>query len=122
MVYLVVCLWNYGTAPDNTETALEGLREEAERLCQVQLSTDELQASKNKLLGQYALGKQTNAEIAQLYGWYETLGLGVEFDAQFQESVTHVTSEQAQSVAREYLGVPYISLVGPGEVMQDFQK
>jgi len=111
-----------GTAPDNTGTALEGLRQEAERLCQVQLSTDELQAAKNKILGQYALGKQTNAEIAQLYGWYETLGLGVEFDAQFQEAVTHVTSEQAQSVAREYLGVPYISLVGPGEVMQDFQK
>jgi predicted Zn-dependent peptidase len=35
---------------------------------------DALQAAKNKLLGQYALGKQTNAQIAQIFGWYETLG------------------------------------------------
>jgi len=34
----------------------------------------------NKLLGQYAC-KQTNAQIAQLFGWYETLGLGIEFDS-----------------------------------------
>jgi hypothetical protein len=32
-----------------------------------------------------------------------------------------IDSEQAQLVAREYLGVPYISLVGLREVMQDFQ-
>jgi predicted Zn-dependent peptidase len=102
-----------GTAPDNTAIAVEGLRTEAERLCQVELRPEELQAAKNKLLGQYALGKQTNSEIAQLFGWYETLGLGIEFDTQFQEEVAHVTAEQAQTVARNYLLSPYLSLVGP---------
>jgi predicted Zn-dependent peptidase len=102
-----------GTAPDNTAIAVEGLRTEAERLCQVELRPEELQAAKNKLLGQYALGKQTNSEIAQLFGWYETLGLGLEFDTQFQEEVAHVTAEQAQTVARNYLLSPYLSLVGP---------
>jgi predicted Zn-dependent peptidase len=92
---------------------VEGLRTEAERLCQVELRPEELQAAKNKLLGQYALGKQTNSEIAQLFGWYETLGLGIEFDTQFQEEVAHVTAEQAQTVARNYLLSPYLSLVGP---------
>ncbi|OKH26150.1 peptidase M16 [Hydrococcus rivularis NIES-593] len=102
-----------GTSPNNTAIAVEGLRTEAERLCHTELTSEELQAAKNKLLGQYALGKQTNAEMAQLFGWYETLGLGLEFDTQFQEAVARVTAEMAQKVAGNYFLEPYISLVGP---------
>jgi zinc protease len=102
-----------GTAPENTEIALNGLSQEVERLSQVKLSEDELQGAKNKLLGQYALGKQTNGEIAQLYGWYETLGLGVDFDRQFPEAISQVTPESARKVARTYLKNPFISIVRP---------
>ncbi|MGH2415925.1 MAG: insulinase family protein, partial [Microcystaceae cyanobacterium] len=70
-------------------------------------------SAKNKLLGQYALGKQTNAEIAQLFGWYETLELGIDFDTQFQETIAQITPKMAQKVASNYLLEPYISLVGP---------
>ena len=66
-----------GTAPENTEIAIALLQEEVERLTKIELSESELQGAKNKLLGQYALGKQTNSEIAQIYGWYESLGLGI---------------------------------------------
>ena len=102
-----------GTAPENTEIAIAGLRTEVERLYGAPLSTDELQTAKNKLLGQYALGKQTNAQLAQTYGWYETLGLGIEFDAQFQQDISNVTPEIAQAAARRYFIEPYVSLVGP---------
>jgi predicted Zn-dependent peptidase len=102
-----------GTAPENTATALVGLRAEVERLCSTPLSTEELQVAKNKLLGQYALGKQTNAQLAQVYGWYETMGLGIEFDTQFQQQVASVTSQIAQTAAQRYFIEPYISLVGP---------
>jgi zinc protease len=102
-----------GTAPENTTIALAGLRTEVERLCTTQLSADEFQAAKNKLLGQYALGKQTNGQIAQTYGWYETIGLGIEFDTQFQEDVVAVTLEMVQEVAERYFIEPYVSLVGP---------
>ncbi len=102
-----------GTAPQNTAIAVSGLRQEAERLYKVTLSEEELQSAKNKLLGQYALGKQTNAEIAQLYGWYESLGLGIEFDRTFLDSINQITPEQARSVASKYFQNPYISLVGP---------
>lgn len=102
-----------GTAPNNIETAYQGLRQEVKRLCEVELTPEELQASKNKLLGQYALGKQSNGQLAQLFGWYETLNQGLEFDDRFQEMVAEVTSEQMQAVAQKYLQVdPYISLVG----------
>ncbi len=102
-----------GTAPTNTQIAIEGLSTEVERLTQINLTEEELQGAKNKLLGQYALGKQTNGEIAQTYGWYETLGLGVDFDRDFQAAIPPITSEQINEVANRYLSKPYISLVKP---------
>lgn len=106
-----------GTAKENTAIALVGLRTEVELLCTSQLSEDALQAAKNKLLGQYALGKQTNAQIAQVFGWYETLGLGIAFDTEFQQEVAGVTAAVAQEVACRYLLEPYVSLVGPEEAI-----
>ncbi len=102
-----------GTAPSNTEIAIEGLSTEVERLTKETLTEEELQGAKNKLLGQYALGKQTNGEIAQTFGWYETLGLGVEFDQTFQATIPPITPERAKEVANRYLSQPYISLVKP---------
>jgi zinc protease len=110
-----------GTAPDNTAIAVEGLKMEAERLCQQTLVKYELTAAKNKLLGQYALGKQTNGEIAHLFGWYETLGLGLPFDSDFQEQVSQVTAADAQRVAQTYLQSPYLSLVGPEDKVEIFR-
>lgn len=102
-----------GTAPENTAIALSGLQTEVELLCSEKLSEATLQAAKNKLLGQYALSKQTNAQIAQLYGWYETLGLGISFDTQFQQEIDSMTAARLQQVACQYLLKPYISIVGP---------
>ncbi len=102
-----------GTAAENTAIGLAGLQSEIDRLGVIPLSSEELQAAKNKMLGQYALGKQTNAQIAQTFGWYETLGLGIEFDQTFQKQIASITTEQAQAVAQRYLTKPYISVVGP---------
>jgi zinc protease len=102
-----------GTAPTNTEIAIEGLSTEVARLTKEMLSESEIQGAKNKLLGQYALGKQTNGEIAQTYGWYEALGLGVEFDRTFQAAIAPITAEQIQEVATKYLSQPYLSIVKP---------
>lgn len=102
-----------GTAPGNTAIALSGLQTELDRLCAHPLSSEEIQTAKNKLLGQYALGKQTNSQLAQSFGWYETLGLGVEFDAQFQTAIAGVTAEAAQAAARRCFNAAYISLLGP---------
>ena len=92
-----------GTAPTNLEIAQEALGNEISRLRENPLSADELQTAKNKLIGQYALGKQTNAEFAQLYGWYETLGLGIDYDSLFPAQIEAVTVEDIQRVAQEYL-------------------
>ncbi|MDJ0649383.1 MAG: pitrilysin family protein [Xenococcaceae cyanobacterium MO_188.B19] len=102
-----------GTAPENTEIAIAGLKEEVQRLTKEKLTDSELKGAKNKILGQYALGKQTNSEIAQIFGWYESLGLGIEFDSCFQNAIAAVTSEMILEVANHYLTNPYISIVRP---------
>lgn len=102
-----------GTAPENVDIALESLQAECDRLRQQPLSAADLQIAKNKVLGQYALGKQTSAQIAHINGWYEILGLEVEFDTIFQQCVAGLTVDMLQTVAQCYLTTPYISLVGP---------
>jgi zinc protease len=102
-----------GTAPDNAAIALEGLHHEVTRLQETLLSPEELQAAKNKLLGQYALGKQTNGQIAQIFGWYELLSLGLDYDQQFQEAVAKISAVEIQQAVQRYLSQPYVSLVGP---------
>lgn len=106
-----------GTAHENTAIALKCLQTEVERLSKTTLLEDELQSAKNKLLGQYALGKQTNAQIAQVFGWYEILGLGIDFDTRFTDEVAGISPEEAQEAAGRYLTQAYISLVGPSEAI-----
>jgi len=107
-----------GTASQNTGTALEGLRYECERLANVSLTEEELKICKSKLLGQYALGKQTNGQIAQVYGWYEVMGLSLEFDRQFVEAISAVTQADVQNAAQKYFGTPAISVVGSAEALK----
>jgi zinc protease len=102
-----------GTASENTAVALTLLKTELERLSEQMLSEEEVNATKSKLLGQYALGKQTNHQIANLYGLYEYLQLGIDYDQHFVQSIQAITPEQLQHVAQQYLRNPFVSLVGP---------
>jgi zinc protease len=102
-----------GTAASNTQVAVSGLRGEVDRLCLVNLPGEELKAAKSKLLGQYALGKQTNGQLAQTYGWYELMGLSANFDAEFSTAIEQITVKQLQDTAVKYLSEPYISIVTP---------
>jgi zinc protease len=102
-----------GTAASNTKIAVSGLRAEVDRLCLELLPAAELQTTKDKLIGQYALGKQTNGQLAQTYGWYELLGLSLDFDSQFTTAIQQLTPTQIQTAADKYLTQPYISIVSP---------
>ncbi|MFZ9736637.1 MAG: M16 family metallopeptidase [Prochlorotrichaceae cyanobacterium] len=102
-----------GTAPHNQTLALKGLQREVDRLREDPLSEADLHTAKSKLLGQYALGKQTTGQLAQLFAWYEMLGLGVGFDQLFPEKIKAVTASDLQKIATQYLHTPCSSIVGP---------
>ena len=102
-----------GTAPANTERAIAGLQAEIERLRNQPLTDEELALAKRKMLGQYALSKQTNAQLAQLMGWYEMLGLGIERDRTYPSTIKALSAEAVQTAAQEHLCSPTISVAGP---------
>ena len=102
-----------GTAAANTRLALEKLAAEMQRLLAMPIPEAELLTARSKLLGQYAMGKQTNAQIAQLLGWYEVLGLGVDYDLEFPRLIRQLTPEDLWRAAQRYLRQPWVSLVGP---------
>ncbi|MEN9208059.1 MAG: pitrilysin family protein [Gloeomargarita sp. GMQP_bins_120] len=102
-----------GTAAANTQLALVKLAAEMQRLLAAPLPEAELLTARSKLLGQYALGKQTNAQIAHLLGWYEVLGLGADYDVTFPQLIRQLTPEQLWRSAQRYLRHPWVSLVGP---------
>ncbi len=109
-----------GTASENTALALSLLKAEIERLSAQTLSAEEVNSTKSKLLGQYALGKQTNHQIAHLYGLYAFLKLGADYDQQFVQNIQAITPEQLQNVAIKHLREPFISLVGPDSALSAF--
>jgi predicted Zn-dependent peptidase len=100
-----------GTAPQNIDRAKTGLEQECQRLAETALPPAELDLAKSKLLGQYALSKQTNSQLAQTYGWYECLGLSVDFDQHYQAQVQAVTPEQLQHTAQQCVQAPSIVIV-----------
>ncbi|MGK7913772.1 MAG: M16 family metallopeptidase [Synechococcus sp.] len=102
-----------GMAPSNTEQAIAGLQAEVERVRDQPLTERELTLAKRKIIGQYALSKQTNAQVAQLMGWYEMLGLGVERDRTYPQEIEALSVEAILKAAREHLRHPVISVAGP---------
>jgi zinc protease len=102
-----------GTANDKVPMAIEGLQAELQRLCVTRWNAEELSTTQSKLLGKYALSKQTNAQLAYLYGWYESLGLGWDFDKRLVTEVEKITAQRVGEVARKYFDrTPYLSVVG----------
>jgi zinc protease len=108
--HLVVYL---GTTPSNTAIALAQLQQQMTQLAAGEFTAEDLAIAQRKLLGQYALGKQTNSQLAHLLGWYEILRLGWSYDDRFQQQVATITLPQAQEVAAKYFHQPIYSLVGP---------
>ncbi len=102
-----------GTANEKVSMAINGLQGELARLCVARLSEEELADTKTKLLGKYALSKQTNGQLAYIYGWYESLGLGWDFNQTLSSSIEALTTAQIEDVAVKYFDRPYhLSVVG----------
>ena len=104
-----------------SKTKQIGLQGELARMTTVPLTAEELQVAKNKILGQYALGKQTNGQIAQTLGWYEVLGLGIAFDETFQQDIAAVTIEEVQAAAQRCFVEQVLSVLGPADAIESLR-
>lgn len=103
-----------GTNPQNLDYATKRLQEEVFRLKTEFVGTKELQEAKDKLLGHYIIGQETNLDKATTIGWFETSGRGYQFDDEYAKLINSVTESDIIEVANKYFNNNYVlSIVKP---------
>lgn len=103
-----------GTNPENLNYAQQRLMEEVFRLKTEFVGSKELQEAKDKLLGHYIIGQETNLDKATTIGWFETSGRGYEFDDEYAKLINSVTESDIIEAANKYFNDKYIlSIVKP---------
>ena len=103
-----------GTNPQNLDYATKRLKEEVFRLKTEFVGTKELQEAKDKLLGHYIIGQETNLDKATTIGWFETSGRSYQFDDEYVKLINSVTESDIIEVANKYFNNNYVlSIVKP---------
>ncbi len=97
-----------GTNPDTLEKSKQGLFNEIHRLKTEYVGDKELKDAKEKLLGNYIIGLETNLDKASAIGEYETLGQGYDFGEKYQQLINNVTDTDILEVANKYFTDNYI--------------
>lgn len=103
-----------GTNPENLEYAETKMKEEVFRLKTEFVGSKELKEAKDKLLGHYIIGQETNLDKATTIGWFELSGRGYNFDNEYAKLINSVTESDIIEVANKYFNDKYIlSIVKP---------
>ena len=76
-------------------------------------TAQELQRAKQYLIGTYALKHQRLSDRAFYFAWYELLGLGWRFDADYRRRIEAVTIQDVERIARKYLKQPVLVVAEP---------
>ncbi len=97
-----------GTNPATLDKAKAGLFEEIHRLKTEYVSDRELKDAKEKLLGNYIIGLETNLDKASVTGWYETTTRGYEFSDRYENLINSVTDADIIETANKYFTDNYI--------------
>lgn len=103
-----------GTNPENLNYAQSRMLEEVFRLKKEFVGSKELQEAKDKLLGHYIIGQETNLDKATTIGWFEASGRGYKFDDQYAQLINSVTESDIIEAANKYFNNNYVlSIVKP---------
>ncbi len=100
-----------GTNPETLEKAKTGLFEEINKLKTEYVGDKELSDAKEKLLGNYIVGLETNLDKATNTGWFEASTRGYEFKDRYEDLINSVTDADIIEVANKYFTNNYIMSV-----------
>ncbi len=101
------------TSPDNADAAETEMLAEIERLRRADVSEAELERAKGYLLGNLEMDRRTNARQAWYLAFFELVGMGWDFPAQYARAVAAVTVADVRRAAERYLVRPTIVVVRP---------
>gem|GEM_PF-6851409 len=82
--------------------AVAGLKREMDRFKTELITEEEYIRAKNKLVGTYALQRNTMEDQAEFISLWEGLGLGAKFEDQYLQNVLAPTREDIRRVAQKY--------------------
>jgi zinc protease len=105
-----------GTAPENLERAIAGLRGEIARLVEEGVTAEELETAVLYLTGSFVFHFQRNSQIAEFLLEAETYGLGFDYLEKYPELIRGVTVEDVDRVSREYIDPQNLTTVVVGPV------
>ncbi len=91
-----------GTEPKNIKTAIDGFKEEIDKIKNIPVGEKELTDAKNNVTGKRGFYFETNALVSSITGLYEAQGLGYNYEEKFVKSIKEVTAEDIQKCAKEY--------------------
>lgn len=104
-----------GTAPENLDRAIDGLREQIALMAERGPSDAEVAEAKAYLTGSSVFDYETNAQVAAFLSTAEICGLGFDEPQRYMEEVSRVTTRDVRRAARDYIKPDALCLVVVGE-------
>jgi predicted Zn-dependent peptidase len=84
------------------------------------ISEEELASAKMNAIGKRQFYQETNTLEAILKGYYEFLGLGLDFEEKLIDRINKATSEELLAVAKKYFSVPTaLSVLAPKKYIEE---
>jgi zinc protease len=105
-----------GTAPENLDRAIAGLRGEIARIVEGGVTEEELDIAQSYLTGSFVFRFQKNSQVAEFLIEAEVYGLGFDYLDRFPELIRGVSVEEVNRVARKYIDPRNLTTVVVGPV------
>jgi zinc protease len=105
-----------GTAPENLDRAISGLRGEIMRIVEGGVTAEELEAAKLYLTGSFVFHFQRNSQIAEFLLEAEVYGLGFDYLEKYPELIRAISVEDVTRVTRKYIDPQNLTTVVVGPV------
>jgi zinc protease len=92
-----------GTDPAKVDTAIAAIKDELQKVIDHKVSVDELERSKQYLVGTFELDSQRNMSLANIHTFNEIYGLGLDALDKYPKRIMSVTRDDVQRIAKRYL-------------------
>ena len=106
-----------GTAPDNLERAVAGLRGEIAKIVEEGVTAEELEIAQLYLTGSFVFHFQRNSQIAEFLLEAEIYGLGFDYLEKYPDLIRAVTVDDVARVTRDHIDPENLTTVVVGPVV-----
>jgi zinc protease len=107
-----------GTAPENLDRAVSGLRSEIARIVEGGVTAEELEAAELYLTGSFVFHFQRNSQIAEFLVEAEIYGLGFDYLEKYPELIRSIGVEEVNRATRRHIDPQNLTTVIVGPVVE----